>query len=67
MPTPALTLIGSPSKMTESQLEELFREWWKQSFPNSPPGKHALATHIGWAQHILAVVNYEQQQKEQPR
>jgi hypothetical protein len=53
--------------MTEPQLETEFRDWWKQSFPNSPPGKHAVTSHVGWAQHLLQKIGYEQQQKEQER
>jgi hypothetical protein len=53
--------------MTEPQLETEFRDWWKQSFPNSPPGKHAVASHVGWAQHLLQKIGHEQQQKEQER
>jgi hypothetical protein len=51
--------------MNESELEVLFREWWTQSFPNSPPGKHAISTHIGWAQYLLQHVKSESQQEEQ--
>lgn len=38
--------------MTDSQLEVLFRTWWQQSYP-TPPGPHALMTHIGWARFLL--------------
>lgn len=51
--------------MTELQIDSEFREWWKQSFPNSPPGKHAVATHVGFAQYLLQKIGYEQQQREQ--
>lgn len=37
---------------TDDQLTELFRQWWAQSYP-TPPGTHALLTHIGWARFLL--------------
>lgn len=52
--------------MTDPQLETLFRAWWAESFPNSPPGTHALATHLGFARHLLNQLG-EQQHPEQPR
>lgn len=38
--------------MNDDQLEVLFRTWWQQSYP-TPPGTHALITHIGWARFLL--------------
>jgi len=49
--------------MTDSELEVLFRTWWQQSYP-TPPGTHALLTHIGWARFLLEQL---QQQREQQR
>lgn len=49
--------------MTDSELEVLFRTWWQQSYP-TPPGAHALLTHIGWARFLLEQL---QQQREQQR
>lgn len=46
--------------MTDSELEVLFRTWWQQSYP-TPPGPHALITHIGWARFLL---EQTQQQRE---
>lgn len=53
---------------TDSQLEVLFRTWWQQSYP-TPPGPHALMTHIGWARFLLEHVagGPVQQTKEQSR
>lgn len=43
------------SKLTDAQLEVLFRTWWQQSYP-TPPGTHALLTHVGWGQFLLEQV-----------
>ena len=48
---------------TDSELEVLFRTWWVQSYP-TPPGTHALITHIGWARFLLEQV--QQQRKPKP-
>lgn len=53
--------------MIEVKIESLFREWWSQSFPNAPIGKHALSTHVAFAQYMLEQINYEQQRQEQER
>lgn len=37
---------------TDAELEEQFRAWWAESYP-TPPGPHALMTHIGWARFLL--------------
>ncbi len=47
--------------MSDTELQLLFQEWWKQSYPHSPPGQHALATHIGWGRFLL-----EQMGEQQP-
>lgn len=49
---------------TDPELEVLFRTWWGTSYP-TPPGNHALMTHIGWARFVLQQLN--QQQREQRR
>ena len=53
--------------MTDTELTLLFQEWWKASFPNSPPGQHALATHVGWGRFLMEQVQGQQQQQEQQR
>jgi hypothetical protein len=50
---------------TDTELEAEFRSWWAQSWP-TPPGKHALQTHLSWARHLLQQAG-QQQQPEQPR
>jgi hypothetical protein len=42
---------------TDTEIEKLFRQWWAESFPNNPPGTHALRTHLGWARHLLNELN----------
>ena len=37
---------------TDSELEVLFRTWWSTSYP-TPPGNHALMTHLGWARFLM--------------
>lgn len=43
--------------MTESEMEVLFRTWWGTSYP-TPPGNHAVMSHMGWGlflqQHLAA-------------
>jgi hypothetical protein len=53
--------------MTDTELTLLFQEWWKQSYPHSPPGQHALATHVGWGRFLLERVQGQQQQREVER
>jgi hypothetical protein len=50
--------------MTDSQIEILFRTWWSQSYP-TPPGPHALMTHIAFGRFLLE--QQGQQQREQTR
>lgn len=50
---------------TDAQLEVLFRTWWGTSYP-TPPGNHALMTHLGWARFLLEQLAANPQQ-EQPR
>ena len=52
--------------LTDSELEVLFRTWWAQSYP-TPPGNHALMTHIGWARFLLEQSGHRGQQREQGR
>jgi hypothetical protein len=51
--------------MTDTELTLLFQQWWRQSYP-TPPGQHALATHVGWGRYLLERVQ-GQQQREQER
>lgn len=43
---------------TPTAIEALFREWWSLSYP-TPPGVHAVNTHVGFGAWLL-----EQQQRE---
>lgn len=52
--------------LTDAEVEERFRAWWAQSYP-TPPGPHALMTHIGWARHLIEQAGAQQQQPEQSR
>jgi hypothetical protein len=51
--------------LTDTELEQMFRAWWAGSYP-TPPGTHALMTHLGWARHLLQQQG-QQQQPEQSR
>lgn len=55
-----------PLALTDTQLDAMFRAWWAESYP-TPPGPHALMTHLGWARHLLEQAGAQQQQPEQPR
>lgn len=37
--------------LTETEMEVLFRTWWGTSYP-TPPGNHAVMSHIGWGQFL---------------
>jgi hypothetical protein len=50
--------------MTDNEMEVLFRTWWQQSYP-TPPGPHALITHIGWGRFLLQMIEQQQQQEQQ--
>ena len=50
--------------MSDTELQLLFQEWWRQSYPHSPPGQHAMATHVGWGRFLLERVQVQQQQRE---
>lgn len=39
-------------------LEIIFRQWWQDSY-GMPPGKHAIMTHVAFAQHIADLINEE--------
>ena len=52
--------------MTDNELEVLFRTWWAQSYP-TPPGPHAIATHLGWGRWLLQQQAEQQQQREVER
>lgn len=50
--------------VTDNELEVLFRTWWQQSYP-TPPGPHALMTHLGWARFLLEQASDQQQQQRE--
>jgi hypothetical protein len=50
---------------TDAELEVLFRSWWSLSY-STPPGTHALLTHLGWARFVLEQAS-RQQHREQVR
>lgn len=35
-----------------SKLEQMFLEWWAQSYP-TPPGVHARNTHVGFGAWLV--------------
>lgn len=39
--------------MTEDQIKDLFLEYWRDSYPASPPGVHAINTHVGFGLYLL--------------
>lgn len=32
--------------------EDAFRAWWRGSY-GTPPGPHAVMTHVAWSQHVM--------------
>ncbi len=41
--------------MTDEQLNDLFTEFWAESYPHAKPGIHAITTHIAFAKQVLEV------------
>lgn len=52
--------MSNPLRITDTEMGELFRKWWMDSYP-TPPGTHALMTHLGWGRHLLEVLDKRQQ------
>lgn len=46
------------SRITDTQMAEMFRQWWMDSYP-TPPGTHAQITHLGWGRHLLLALEDE--------
>ena len=34
--------------------EELFLQWWKESYPNAKPPSHTVLTHVSFAEYFSA-------------
>ena len=49
-----LTPDSSKSTQRSSQVttEQLFMEWWSQSYPNVKPAPHTITTHVAFAEYI---------------
>jgi hypothetical protein len=43
--------------VSETELQELFAAWWKESFPMAPANKQAAASHVAFATHALELQN----------
>ena len=41
--------------MTDAQLNDLFLEFWEDSYPNVKPGVHAISTHVAFARQAMDV------------
>lgn len=39
--------------MNETEIKELFLEFWRDSYPASPPGVHAIRTHAAFGAFLL--------------
>ena len=40
--------------MTPEKLTELFRSWWKDSFPTITPNSRTVDTHVAFAAYVLS-------------
>jgi hypothetical protein len=47
-------LISTEIKRSVMTTEELFLQWWKESFPNAKPAPHAVMTHVAFADYAAA-------------
>jgi hypothetical protein len=41
--------------MNETSIRAAFEDWWRDSY-GRPPGTHAVMTHVGFAEHMLRLV-----------
>lgn len=41
--------------MNDPAIEAAFVEWWIESY-GRPPGTHAVMTHVGFAHHLLELL-----------
>lgn len=55
------SVMSNPLRITDIEIESLFRKWWAESYPTAP-GTHALMTHLGWGRHLLEAIDKQQQQ-----
>jgi hypothetical protein len=52
--------------MPESiNLEELFQQYWKDSFPFAPANKQSAASHVAFAQYAIMQIEALQEGKNQ--
>lgn len=47
-------------RMTDEQLNDLFIEFWADSYPHVKPGVHAISTHVAFARQVLDVYDLMQ-------
>jgi phosphoglycerate dehydrogenase-like enzyme len=47
--------------MTDTELEQVFRQWWKKSYPTGP-SEYTLMSMLAWSRHLLNQT--EQQNRE---
>ena len=45
--------------MNQTTLEIAFKEWWEMSYER-PPGTHAVMTHVAFAEHMLKLLEFMQ-------
>jgi hypothetical protein len=46
-------------------LEELFQQYWKDSFPFAPANKQSAASHVAFAQYAIMQVEALRKEKDQ--
>lgn len=39
--------------MNDDDIRDLFLDFWRDSYPSSPPGVHAINTHVGFGAYLL--------------
>lgn len=52
------------ARSTDTELAELFQQWWLESYP-IPPGNPAKMTHVAWARHLLNKINNQPAQQDE--
>jgi hypothetical protein len=57
LPIPCTAFIAASPPNTARRLvmllDEMFLQWWAESYPTAKPATHTVATHVAFAQHVL--------------
>lgn len=49
--------------MTTPTLPDLFRAWWRESYPTTPPNPRTVDSHVAFTEHVLKLLKQEEEIK----